>query len=731
MTPSLIARGPARLDPLLPILLIVAGMTSASLPEPATAQNPARPDTLSVELSPIEVLVSITPRVTPSVGSGMPARVSTLDGEAVRAWHPRLLPDALSTEAGVSLYDDLGSPFKLNLSARGFSVGPTVGLPPGISVFLDGVRQNEPSAQEVNFDLLPLEHIERIEFLRGNASLLGPNSIGGAVNLITRRGGGPSSGELQVSGGSFGMTGIDANASGGVLEDWTYFLGAGYEEEDGWRDATGGERFNGLLNLGRTGPERGFRFQALWTQSRAETAGSLPESIFGVDPEVNFTAGDFESIELQQITTSGYRPLLDGRGSLTVFFRHSDGERFNVNQPPEGDVRSFAENRTLGGTGDWLGSFSEDGNPLSLRVGFDLAASWTAFQIFEEERDGPGTELTTDVESPRVDLAGYAMMDLVVDRVVFSAGARLDYIRIPFEDVLDPAADTVNSFTQLSPRGGISIDLGRGLRTFGSVGLSFRAPAIVELACSDPTDACPLPFALGDDPPLDPVTATNYELGAGWAGDRVDLAASAYRTDVNDEIFFVPSEASIVEGFFRNLGSTRREGVELEAGVAPASDFYLYANYALTKATFRGTEEIFSARADDEAEGSPLAGENEARPGDRLPMVPGHQIKFGASYSHPRGVSVGFDGRYFGEQWFRGDEANEVSPLKGYFTASARAALRWESWEIEGIVHNLFDTDEAMFGTFNLNAGTEELERFLTPVSPRAVRVTLRRSFGP
>ena len=49
----------------------------------------------------------------------------------------------------MSLYDDLGSPYKLNLSTRGFSVGPTVGLPPGVSVFLDGIRQNEPDAQEV------------------------------------------------------------------------------------------------------------------------------------------------------------------------------------------------------------------------------------------------------------------------------------------------------------------------------------------------------------------------------------------------------------------------------------------------------------------------------------------------------------------------------------------------------------------------------------------------------
>ena len=36
------------------------------------------------------------------------------------------------------------------------------------------------------------------------------------------------------------------------------------------------------------------------------------------------------------------------------------------------------------------------------------------------------------------------MADLEMDRAVLSVGARLDFIRTPFEDILDPAADTVS-----------------------------------------------------------------------------------------------------------------------------------------------------------------------------------------------------------------------------------------------------------------------------------------------
>ena len=62
------------------------------------------------------------------------------------------MADALGSRAGVSLYDDLGSPYKLNLSTRGFTAGPTVGLPPDANAVvsahtLNGGIDNEFSLQ--------------------------------------------------------------------------------------------------------------------------------------------------------------------------------------------------------------------------------------------------------------------------------------------------------------------------------------------------------------------------------------------------------------------------------------------------------------------------------------------------------------------------------------------------------------------------------------------------------
>jgi hypothetical protein len=45
-------------------------------------------------------------------------------------------------------------------------------------------------------------------------------------------------------------------------------------------------------------------------------------------------------------------------------------------------------------------------------------------------------------------------------------------------------------------------------------------------------------------------------------------------------------------------------------------------------------------------------------------------------------------------------------------------------------VTNVFGSHAAVFGTFNENRRTGELERFLTPLSARALKVVVRRGFG-
>jgi outer membrane receptor protein involved in Fe transport len=322
------------------------------------------------------------------------------------------------------------------------------------------------------------------------------------------------------------------------------------------------------------------------------------------------------------------------------------------------------------------------------------------------------------------------LADLHIGRVTLSGGARYDDVRVPFRNRLESASDTTNTFRRLNPRGGISVAVDSRIVAFGSIGQSFRAPAVLELGCADPNAACPLPFALGADPPLAPVRATTYEVGLRWTRQGALLSGSLYRSEVRDEILFIASDQARLAGYFTNLPHTRREGGELSAQLFVGARVQAFASYAYTRATFRDEARLFSVRTEQRFAASPLAGANAVSAGDELPLVPAHQAKAGAIARLPGGVELGLDLRYFGRRWLRGDEANETRPLDPYLVTNARAGVHLREWEIAAIVTNVLDASGATFGTFNENRRTGMLERFLTPVSGRALKLALRREIG-
>ena len=726
-------------------LFAIVGLFATSVAQAQVRDTTAR-DSAAYELPPIEVVGSIRPDAGPTVGSGVPARVTTLGAEDVDAYEPRVLSDAVRQVAGFSTYDDLGSPYKLNISSRGFYSSPVVGLPQGVAVFLDGIRMNEPEASQINFDLLPMDHIQRIEVLSGNGSLLGRNALGGAINLVTARGTGPARADFEASGGSFGAFRGEANVSGLTPGGLDWYVGGNYNREDGWRKVTGAEEFSGFASGGKLGQTSGIRFQGLYANSYAETAGSLPETIFASSPDSNLSANDYEDLWQFQGAAQGYKQIGTGKVSGTVYYRRHRAERFNANQPDDPDVFGISFNSTFGFTGDYRwATLLNDNLALNLRGGVDGSISRVRIDIFADSiKFGGDRSLTTQVRSPLWDLAPFLMADLTTGPVTLSAGARYDYVRIPFENLLDPTADTVGTYEQLNPRLGVTVAVAPGASVFASWGKSFRSPAVIENACADPESPCPLPFALGDDPPLDPVKASTIEAGFRYATGSVALDGSVYHMDVRNDIFLTPysgdgPSGSTIDGYFINLDKTRRVGVELGAAYRFPANHSVYLNYSFTRATFQSEAEIFSIRSieaeggEEEAVTNPFPVENEVTPGNRLPLVPDHVIKGGATVRIGRYFYAGADARYTGKRYLRGDEANVTSQLDDYIVTDARVGVEFDRWEVSGVVTNLFQNRYANFGTFNINQGNPAgptVERFLSPGSERMFRLIVRTSLG-
>ena len=122
---------------------------------------------------------------------------------------------------GITDLTDIGK-FVPNLNVTGFSGGQTssanpfirgIGLQdhlittdPGVGVYVDGVYLGRQVGQNWS-----LANIERVEVLRGpQGTLYGRNSIGGAINIITRQPGDESGGRMKVYGGTRGRIYGDA-----------------------------------------------------------------------------------------------------------------------------------------------------------------------------------------------------------------------------------------------------------------------------------------------------------------------------------------------------------------------------------------------------------------------------------------------------------------------------------------------------------------------------------------
>src|SRR5256885_3994848 len=194
-----------------------------------------KPSPPAVQLPTIEVVESSSLSPADLDRDKVPANVQSISASDLdHAKSADLLQAIGQYLPGVSLSDQTGNPFQLDVNYRGFTASPVLGTPQGIAVYQNGVRINEVFGDTVNWDLIPEMAIRRMTLVPNNP-IYGLNALGGALSLGMKTGLTYQGIEGEVRGGSFGRRAVAAQA-GGQQGNWSGYVTADAINDDGWRD---------------------------------------------------------------------------------------------------------------------------------------------------------------------------------------------------------------------------------------------------------------------------------------------------------------------------------------------------------------------------------------------------------------------------------------------------------------------------------------------------------------
>lgn len=185
--------------------------------------------------------------------SDIPVGVQTLTAKQMEDSGALDLADAMNKRLnGVYINENQGNPYQPDINYRGYTASPLLGTPQGLSVYMDGVRQNQPFGDVVAWDLIPKVAIESAELMPGANPVYGLNTLGGAIAIQTKSGLTHPGASLQVTGGSFGRRAIEGEIGGSAPRGLNWYAAGNLYHEDGWRKHSPSDVRQSFAKLGWT-----------------------------------------------------------------------------------------------------------------------------------------------------------------------------------------------------------------------------------------------------------------------------------------------------------------------------------------------------------------------------------------------------------------------------------------------------------------------------------------------
>ena len=619
----------------------------------------------------------------------------------------RTLPELLGREAGVltrSLYGNNATGASVDI--RGFGAASTQNT----LILLDGRRLNDVDLSGVDFSIIPLQSIERIEITRNSGAVLyGDGAVGGAINIITRQ---PemagTSAFIKAGAGNLDTQQLDAQISHNT-GPLSVFLGAHGVSSDGYRDNNKLDQKNLNSDIRYTHNNSQFFLRSDWFDQDLDLPG-----VRNVNPG------------------PGVNQLRNNRKGTNTPRDYADQDGYSINP----GMTHYWDNGTEtviafgyrkknqqaffdfgGGFSDYLDSdldtWSFTPRVITPHQLFGKSAQTTAgIDHYDSDYDSDRSTTMSNNNKPihRLDIeqkstAVYADSTIAATPdITVNLGARLQWVKLDARDKYDPNAEGAfdnqaqnydDSERVHMLEAGIEKQFTPSTAAYFKWTRSARVTTVDELFEFDPNTFARV-FS-----PLDPQISNGFDLGTHYRVDRAAVTINAYYMRLKDEIHFNPVTFENI-----NLDPTRRYGLELSGAYDVTDRLKLQGNYTYMRAKFRDGD--FS--------------------GKNVPLVPENTASLTGIWKQTPATDLVVSANFVDNKYFDNDQSNSFEKkIPSYTTVDAKISHRYRGFRLTAEVNNIF---EEKFYDYGVSSTFSPGVYNAYPLPERTILFTVSKDFG-
>ncbi len=596
----------------------------------------------------------------------------TISIEDIEMRGHKTVAEALEAVPGIDV--QVGGKGQSTLKLRGFDQRD-------VKVLIDGVPAHEAYFGSLDLGQIPVDAIAKIKIIKGASSVLyGPNTMGGVINIITKKGGEKPYTSVTTSFGENSTRNYIMN-HGASKGNFNYWITASHRKSDGFELSDNFDPNNPRTGLGTEfNEDGGTRDLSHYTKNTLNT-------------KIGYEWDDASKLYL----TFDYHD--NEKGCPTEFYRYwqfNEWRQWHLNLAGEHDFtdilsmrarvyyvdhtdtledvswdsahttrrkwfeRSSYDDYSIGGE---VQAYLDFGDSSLIKMGASyLKDNHTQRDYFDADTMGATTLGWQPEEEYEVDVYSFGIEDeiRVFKKLTLNAGVSFD-VHEPVKAYGDVDRDSTDSW---NPQAGASYDFTDDFRMYASVGKKTRFPQMQELYSE----------LAGGNKDLKPQQTIAYEIGVEKGfGKALDISLAAFLNDVEDRIV---RERNYGNWEYMNKGESEIKGIEFQVDYITTWNLSLGLGY-----TYLSAED----RADD------------ASPSTDAEYVPKHKLTLDARYAFDFGLSAAFQAAYTGKQIEYDDSGSPVQ-LDEFWVCNAKLSQKlpfFEKVDTDLFLEagNLFDED--------------------------------------